>query len=98
MRKVYLMTPGPTPIPESVLAAMSQPIIHHRTPAFMTVFEEVKAGLKYVFQTKQDVLVLTATGTGAMDATVCNLFKKGDQVITVNAGKFGERWTKICKT
>ena len=98
MRKIYLLTPGPTPIPESVLAAMSQPIIHHRTPAFMTVFEEVKAGLKYVFQTKQDVLILTATGTGAMDASVSNLFSKGEKVITVNAGKFGERWTKIAKT
>jgi aspartate aminotransferase-like enzyme len=98
MRKVYLLTPGPTPIPESVLAAMSQPIIHHRTPAFMSVFEDVRTGLKYLFQTKQDVIILTATGTGAMDATVSNLFKKGDKVITLNAGKFGERWTKIAKT
>jgi aspartate aminotransferase-like enzyme len=97
MRKTYLLTPGPTPIPESVLAVMSQPIIHHRTPAFQEIFKDVLAGLKEVFQTKQDVLVLTATGTGAMDATVTNLFKKGDTVLTVNTGKFGERWTKIAK-
>jgi aspartate aminotransferase-like enzyme len=98
MRKIYLMTPGPTPIPEPVLAAMSLPIIHHRTPAFMPIFEEVKEGLKYVFQTKQDVLILTATGTGAMDAAVSNLFSKGEKVITIAAGKFGERWGKIAKT
>lgn len=97
MRKIYLMTPGPTPIPESVLAAMSLPIIHHRTPAFIEVFKEVQAGLKRVFQTQQDVLLLTCSGSGSMDATVTNLFRKGDKVITVNAGKFGERWTKIAK-
>jgi aspartate aminotransferase-like enzyme len=98
MRKIYLMTPGPTPIPENVLAAMSLPIIHHRTPAFIEIFKEVQEGLKKVFQTRQDVLLLTASGTGSMDATVCNLFRKGDKVITVNAGKFGERWGKIAKT
>jgi len=98
MRKTYLLTPGPTAIPETVLAALSQPMIHHRTPAFMTVFEEVRSGLKALFQTKQDVLVLTATGTGAMEAAVSNLFRKGDKVLVINAGKFGERWTKIAKT
>jgi aspartate aminotransferase-like enzyme len=97
MRKIYLMTPGPTPIPESVLAAMSLPIIHHRTPAFIEIFKQVQEDLKKVFQTKQDVLLLTASGTGGMEATVCNLFRKGDKVITVNAGKFGERWGKIAK-
>lgn len=97
MQKTYLLTPGPTPIPETVLAAMSLPILHHRTPAFMEIFKEVQGGLKKVFQTQQDVLVLAATGTGGMDATVCNLFRKGDTAITVNAGKFGERWTKICQ-
>ncbi|MGK5084024.1 alanine--glyoxylate aminotransferase family protein [Bdellovibrionota bacterium FG-1] len=98
MQKIYLLTPGPTPIPECVLAAMNQPIIHHRTPAFMTVFEEVKVGLKAVFQTQQDVMILTATGTGGMDAAITNLFCKGDRVIIINAGKFGERWTKIAQT
>src|SRR4051812_23142313 len=97
MRKTYLLTPGPTPIPESVMAALSQPMIHHRTPAFQNVFEEVRSGLKYLYQTKQDVLMLACTGTGSMDATVSNLFRKGDQVITINGGKFGERWTQIAK-
>jgi len=97
MRKNYLLTPGPTPIPESVVSVFASPIIHHRTPAFQSLFEDVKNNLKYLFQTKQDVILLAATGTGAMDAAVSNLFKKGDQVITLNAGKFGERWTKLAK-
>lgn len=97
MKKTYLMTPGPTQIPESVLSIFARPIIHHRTPAFEALFEDVRAGLKYVFQTKSDVLVLTCTGTGAMDAAVSNLFRRGDKVITINGGKFGERWTKISK-
>lgn len=95
--KTYLMTPGPTPIPESISAVFAQPIVHHRTPAFQTLFEEVRTNLKYLYQTKQDVLILTASGTGAMEAAVANLFKKGDTVITIAAGKFGERWTKISK-
>jgi aspartate aminotransferase-like enzyme len=95
--KTYLLTPGPTPIPDSVLRSLAQPIIHHRTPVFQKLFAEVREGLQYLFQTKQEVLILTATGTGAMDATVSNLFKKGDTVITLNAGKFGQRWTQICQ-
>lgn len=97
MKKTYLLTPGPTPIPESVSAIFSKPIIHHRTPAFEAVFQDVRQGLKYLYQTKQDVLLLTATGTGAMDAAVSNLFNRGDKVISLNAGKFGERWTNIAK-
>ena len=97
MKKTYLLTPGPTPIPESVLAAMSLPIVHHRTPAFMAVFQEVQTGLKAVFQTQQDVLLLASTGTGAMDATVNNLFEKDETVIALNTGKFGARWSKIAR-
>ena len=95
MKKTYLLTPGPTPIPESVLSGFAQPIIHHRTPQFQALFEDVKSGLRELFQTQQEVLLLASTWTGAMDATVSNLFRKGDSVITVNGGKFGERWTKI---
>lgn len=98
MKKTYLLTPGPTPVPESVLSVMSRPIIHHRTPPFETLFQDVRNGLKFLFQTKQDVLILAASGTGAMEAAVTNLFKKGDTVITINGGKFGERWTKLAKT
>src|SRR5437868_3929786 len=97
MRKTYLLTPGPTPIPETVSAIFARPLIHHRTPQFQALFEEIKGGLKYLFQTSNEVLVLASTGTGAMDAAVCNLFRRGDQVITVNGGKFGERWTQIAK-
>jgi aspartate aminotransferase-like enzyme len=97
MKKTYLLTPGPTPIPETVTSVFARPIIHHRTPQFQTMFEDVKVGLKYLFQTKQDVILLAATGTGAMDAAVSNLFRKNDKVIIINGGKFGERWTKISK-
>jgi aspartate aminotransferase-like enzyme len=98
MKKTYLLTPGPTPIPESVSAGFARPIIHHRTAAFEKLFEDVRQGLKFLYQTRQEVLILSASGTGAMEASVSNLFKKGDKVITLNAGKFGERWTKIAKT
>lgn len=98
MNKTYLLTPGPTPIPESVLAVLSQPIIHHRTPAFAGLFKEVQKGLKDLFQTSEDILLLASTGTGAMDAVVTNLFSKGESVIVLNAGKFGERWSKIAKS
>ncbi len=97
MKKTYLLTPGPTAIPESVVSVFARPIIHHRTPGFQTLFQQVREGLKYLYQTKQDVLMLAATGTGAMEAAVTNLFSKGDTVITINGGKFGDRWTKISK-
>src|SRR5690606_453729 len=93
----YLLAPGPTPLPESVISIAARPIIHHRTPQFQALFEDVKNGLKYLFQTKQDVIMLAAIGTGAMDAAVSNVFREGDKVITINGGKFGERWTKISK-
>lgn len=95
MRKSYLLAPGPTPVPESALLAMAQPIIHHRTPQFSEVFKETAELLKYVFQTKQDVLMLAASGTGAMEGSITNLFSPGDEVVVVNGGKFGERWGKI---
>lgn len=95
--KNYLLTPGPTPIPESTLAVMSQPMVHHRTPAFQKLFEEVETGLRWLFQTKNDVLILNASGTGAMDAAVSNLFSKSDKVLVLNAGKFGERWVKLAQ-
>lgn len=97
MKKTYLLTPGPTPIPESVQAEFAKPIIHHRTPEFEKIFTHVRSQLKTLFQTKQEVLTLAATGTGAMDAALVNICSPGDTVITVNAGKFGERWTKIAE-
>lgn len=97
MRKQYLLTPGPTPLPPQVLEAMSRPIIHHRTPQFQAILKEAVEGLKYVFQTQGDVFILTSSGTGAMEAAVINLLSPGDTAITVQGGKFGERWTEICK-
>ncbi len=93
-----LLTPGPTTIPERVLAKFSEPIVHHRTSIFDAEFKEFQELLQWLFQTKQPVLTITATGSGSMDATVSNLFSPGDEVITVNGGKFGERWTKIAQT
>lgn len=97
MRKTYLLTPGPTPLPPQVSQAMAQPIIHHRTPQFQAILKEATSGLKYVYQTKEDVFILASSGTGAMEAAVANLLSPGDTAITVQGGKFGERWTEICK-
>jgi aspartate aminotransferase-like enzyme len=95
MIKQYLLSPGPTPIPNEVALAMSETMIHHRTPQFNRVFEEARQGLKRVFGTKNDVLMLASSGTGAMEAAVANLFSPGDKVLVVNGGKFGERWLNI---
>jgi aspartate aminotransferase-like enzyme len=97
MRKNYLLTPGPTPIPPSVAQAQARPIIHHRTPQFQAVLKEVEEGLKFVFQTANDVFILTSSGTGAMEASVVNLLSAGDTALVVEGGKFGERWTELCK-
>jgi len=95
--KSYLLAPGPTPVPPEVLAAMSLPLIHHRTPQFAAVLEEVQAGLRELFGTKEDVLILAASGTGAMESAITNLCSAGDEVVFVNGGKFGERWGKLAK-
>jgi len=97
MKKKYLLTPGPTPVCESTMLAMSRPIIHHRHPEFKGITGEVEAGLKKLFQTKQEVLILTSSGTGAMEGTIVNTMNKGDRVIVVRGGKFGERWTEIAE-
>jgi aspartate aminotransferase-like enzyme len=95
MKKKYLLAPGPTPVPETVLLAMARPVIHHRTPQFSAVFKEAAKMLKDLFQTKQDVLILASSGTGAMEGSISNLFSPRDEVIAVNGGKFGERWGQI---
>jgi aspartate aminotransferase-like enzyme len=97
MRKNYLLTPGPTPLPPQVSQAMAQPIIHHRTPAFQAILKEAGEGLKHVFQTKNDVYILASSGTGAMEAAVINLLSRQDTALVVQGGKFGERWTEICQ-
>ena len=95
MIKHYLLSPGPTPIPNEVALAMSETMIHHRTPQFNKIFDEARQGLKKLFGTNNDVLMLASSGTGAMEASVANLFSPGDKVLVINGGKFGERWLNI---
>lgn len=97
IKKYYLLSPGPTPIPEEALSVAAEPIIHHRTPEFSDIFMEVSEGLKYVFVTEQDVFILTSSGSGAMETAVVNTLCPGDRVISINGGKFGERWGKIIR-
>ena len=95
MKKYQLMAPGPTPVPSEVLLAMAQPIIHHRTPEYEALFVEVRAGLKRLVQTSQEVIPLACSGTGAMEAAVVNTLSAGDTVVVVSAGKFAERWLEL---
>ena len=96
MQKNYLLTPGPTPVPEEALQAMSKPIIHHRTSQFQDILEQVEQDLKYVFKTQNDVLIFSSSGTGAMEGAVCNILSSKDEAIVVKGGKFGERWADLC--
>ncbi len=98
MQKTYLLAPGPTQVPDSSLLAMARPMIHHRTPEFSETFKETAELLQYAFQTDNDVLMLAASGTGAMESSITNLFSPGDEVLAVNGGKFGERWGQISET
>src|SRR5271154_3226844 len=97
LKKTRLLTPGPTPIYPKALHAMLGADMHHRTQDFKNVFLAVLADLKLVMGTANDVLVLVASGTGAMEASVTNCFSPGDRVIVCSAGKFGERWAEITK-
>ena len=97
MEKKYLFSPGPTMLPPGVLLKMAEPIMHHREPEFEKIFAEVREGLRYLFQTKNEVLIFTSSGTGAMEGAVSNLLSKGDKALVVRGGKFGERWGEICK-
>jgi len=97
MQKKYLLAPGPTPVPPEALLAMAMPIIHHRAPDFVPVLDSAKKGLQWLYQTKNDVLILCSTGTGGMVGSVTNFLSPGDEVLVINGGKFGERWTKICQ-
>ena len=94
-RKRYLLTPGPTPVPPEVLAAMAEPVIHHRSPDFKRVFAETRAMLRDVFRTRNEVLVFTASGTGAFESAIVNLLSPGERVLAVSCGEFGERWRSM---
>ncbi|ABX07966.1 pyridoxal-phosphate-dependent aminotransferase family protein [Prochlorococcus marinus] len=95
--KLALMIPGPTPVPERVLKALSQHPIGHRTPEFQEIVKKTTQLLQWLHQTEGDVLTITGSGTAAMEAGIINTLKKGDKVICGENGKFGERWVKIAK-
>src|SRR5207253_8365968 len=93
--KSRLFTPGPTPLLPAAQFAMAAADIHHRTADFRTLYSRVLADLKTFIGTKNDVIMMAASGTGAMEAAVANLTSPGDRVLVVTAGKFGERWKSI---
>ncbi|MCS7201972.1 MAG: alanine--glyoxylate aminotransferase family protein [Dictyoglomus sp.] len=96
MSKIYLMIPGPTPVPNDVLREMSREMINHRGPEFAKLISETTDLLKKVFKTNNDCFILTASGTGAMEASVVNFFSPEDKVVVGVCGVFGERYAKIC--
>src|SRR6266550_3380278 len=93
--KRYLMTPGPTPVPPQVLAALAEPIIHHRAPEFRPVYEQCLEQLRTVARTEFDVLLFGSSGTGAFESAVANLVTPGERHLVVSAGNFGERWAAM---
>ncbi len=95
--KQYLMTAGPTPLPPAVSQVMAEPILYHRAPAFIEVYERVLANLREVFQTANDVLCFAASGTGAMESAVANLVAPGEPALVASCGKFGQRWAELCE-
>ncbi len=97
MKKNLLLTPGPSKVPVELCEILGKPIIHHRTPQFQQILKEVTEGLGKIINTTSDVYLLASSGTGAMEAAVANLASPGDKVITVEYGKFGERWASLAK-
>jgi aspartate aminotransferase-like enzyme len=95
--KRYLMTPGPTPVPPQVLAAMALPIVHHRSPDFRPTYRQVLDRLQDIYRTQTEVLLYTASGTAGLESVVANLTSPGDRVVAVSAGYFGERWADIAR-
>jgi serine---pyruvate transaminase len=95
--KPRLLTPGPTPVPEDTLLELAKPVFFHRSAEFKAILGEVVEDLKYVFQTKNPPLVLTASGTGGMEAAVSNCVAPGEKAILLLSGRWGERWRNVCK-
>ncbi len=95
MNSKLLLTPGPTNIPERYLKIFGKDIIHHRTPEFRRILKENNENLKKVFKSSNDVFVITSSGTGAMEASIVNFFSKGEKILVINTGYFGERFKKI---
>ena len=90
-----LRIPGPTPLPERVVRSMNRPMIDHRGPEFAAILAEITAGAKRVFKTKNDLLLLTSSGTGGLESAVANLVSPGDQVVAALCGNFGERFAAL---
>jgi aspartate aminotransferase-like enzyme len=95
--KQYLMIPGPTPVPPAVAAAMSKPVFGHRSKEFAQMYKRIVEKLQRLFQTKNDIFVLTNSGTGAMEAAIANTVTAGDKVLALVTGNFGERFTRIAR-
>jgi serine---pyruvate transaminase len=95
--KRYLMTPGPTPVPPEVLAALAEPVIHHRGRDFREIYARCLARLQEVCRTEHDVLLFTNSGTGAFESAVANLTSPGDRQLVLSAGNFGERWASMAR-
>ena len=96
--KYRLVTPGPSMVPSETLLSLAKPVIHHRTAENKAVMAEALSLLKQVFCTKNDIAILTSSGTGAMETAVATFIRPGDTAIVLSAGKWGERWSEICKT
>ena len=95
--KRYLLTPGPTPVPPEVLAAGAAPVIHHRGPDFRELMRRTLARLQEVCRTSNDVLLFTASGSGAFESAIVNLLSPGERMLVVSAGAFGERWCAMAR-
>jgi aspartate aminotransferase-like enzyme len=91
-----LFTPGPSNVPQNIKVQLAKDIIHHRMKDFHRIFKNVTSKLKQIFKTKSEVIILTSSGTGAMESAVVNLFSKLDEVLVINTGYFGERFIEIC--
>lgn len=96
-QKRYLFTPGPTPVPPEVLAALGEPVLHHRAPDFRAVYERVLGRLRELHRTEADVLLFTCSGTGAFESAIVNLCSPRERVLAVSSGHFGERWGAMCR-
>ncbi|MCX5749900.1 MAG: alanine--glyoxylate aminotransferase family protein [Candidatus Saganbacteria bacterium] len=95
--KEYLMIPGPTPVPTRVLSAMNKQMINHRGPSFSSIIKEIVEGVKWAYQTQNDIITLTTSGTGGMEAAIVNFLSPGDKVLSLNIGAFGNRFAKIAR-
>ncbi|PTL36153.1 aminotransferase [Candidatus Methylomirabilis limnetica] len=97
MKKRHLLAPGPTQVLPEALLAMARPILYHRGPEYEVLLASVREGLKFLFQTKNEVLLFTSSGTGGMEGAVVNTLSPGDRALVIRGGKFGERWGEICE-